>query len=102
MGRVGRDRAVTRTVEQATRLKEAVAGVDGVTLVTPSNPALSAGIVCLDVRGTAPANAVQALREQGIVASATPYRVSYLRLGPSIVTSPAQVDAAVTAIETLV
>ena len=38
------------------------------------------------------------LREAGIVASATPYRQSYLRLGPSIVTSPEQVDRAVAAV----
>lgn len=42
------------------------------------------------------------LREQGVVASATPYAVSYLRLGPSIATSPEQVDAALDAVATLV
>ena len=48
-----------------------------------------------------PGNAVMALREQGIVASATPYRTSYLRLGPSLVTTPEQVDAAIGAVATL-
>ena len=33
-----------------------------------------------------------------IVASATPYRTSYLRLGPSIATTPEQVDAAIKAV----
>jgi 4-aminobutyrate aminotransferase-like enzyme len=46
-----------------------------------------------------PGNAVLELRNRGIVASATPYRTSYLRLGPSIVTTPEQVDAAVAAID---
>ena len=55
---------------------------------TPLDPEVSAGIVCFDVPGMTPGNAVLALREQGIVASATPYRTSYLRLGPSIVTTP--------------
>jgi hypothetical protein len=45
-----------------------------------------------------PGDAVHALREQGIVASATPYRRSYTRLGPSIVTKPDEVDAAVEAV----
>jgi len=102
MGQVGRDRVVARTVEQATRLKEGLAGIGGITMVTPMDPALSAGIVCVDIPGTPPANAVLALREQGVVASATPYRTSYLRLGPSIVTTPEQVDAAVEAVATLV
>ncbi len=86
-----------RTVEQATQLKEGLAG-SGVTVITPVDPAVSAGIVCLDVPGMPPQNAVLTLREQGIVASSTPYATSYLRLGPSIVTSPEQVDAAIEAV----
>jgi selenocysteine lyase/cysteine desulfurase len=100
--RIGRSAVVQRTVEQATRLKEGLAGIDGITVVTPSSPELSAGIVCVDVRGMPPANAVQGLRSRGVVASATPYAVSYLRLGPSIVTTPEQVDDAVAAIAELV
>jgi len=45
---------------------------------------------------------VYELRQQGIVASATPYQKSYLRLGPSIVTTPEQVAAAVDAVAGLV
>ena len=41
------------------------------------------------------------LRERGVVASATPYATSYLRLGPSIATTPEQVDAAVEAVSYL-
>ncbi|MBA2953029.1 aminotransferase class V-fold PLP-dependent enzyme [Nocardioides sp. MAH-18] len=99
--RIGRAAVVERTVEQATRLKEGLAG-SGVTVVTPLDPAVSAGIVCLDVPGTPPGNAVLELREHGVVASATPYATSYLRLGPSIVTSPDEVDAAVAAVSGLV
>ncbi len=102
MQEIGRDRVVARTVEQATRLKEGLTAIPGLRLVTPLDPAVSAGIVCLDVPNTMPANAVLSLREQGVVASATPYRVSYLRLGPSIATSPEQVDAALDAVGTLV
>ena len=99
--RIGRDKVVGRTVEQATRLKEGLA--DGPsTLVTPVDPAVSAGIVCVDVPGMPPANAMITLREQGISASVTPYATSYLRLGPSIVTTPAEVDAAVEAVNALV
>ena len=102
MGRIGRDRVATRTTEQATRLKEGLAEVTGVRVVTPMAPEVSAGIVCLEVPGLMPANAVLELRDSGIVASATPYAVSYLRLGPSIATTPEQVDAAVAAVAELV
>ena len=91
-----------RTVEQATQLKEGLAGATGIRVVTPADPEVSAGIVCLDVEGLPPGNGVYELREQGIVASATPYQKSYLRLGPSIVTTPEQVDAAVEAVAGLV
>jgi len=100
--RIGRDRVVARTVEQATVLKEGLTGIEGVTVVTPLDPEVSAGIVCVDVRGMPPANAVMTLREGGIVASATPYQQSYLRLGPSIVTSPDEVGPAVSAVAALV
>ena len=100
--RIGRGRVVARTVEQATALKEGLAGIGGVTLVTPSDPEVSAGIVCVDVGGMLPADAVMELRELGVVASATPYQQSYLRLGPSIVTTPEDVTAAVEAVSQLV
>jgi len=99
MQSIGRTRVVERTVQQATQLKEGLAGLDGLTVITPSDPAVSAGIVCVDVDSMLPANVVQELRTRGVVASATPYRTSYLRLGPSIATSPEEVDRAVAALE---
>ena len=99
---IGRDRVVARTVEQATALKEGLSGIEGITLITPLDPEVSAGIVCVDVRDVAPDSAVTRLRELGVVASATPYRQSYLRLGPSVVTSPEEVDMAVDAVAQLV
>ena len=47
--RIGRARVVARTVEQASALKEGLAGIDGLTVVTPADPEVSAGIVCVDV-----------------------------------------------------
>jgi selenocysteine lyase/cysteine desulfurase len=99
---IGRAEVVARTVEQATQLKEGLAGIDGLTVITPSDPAVSAGIVCVDVDGMLPADAVQELRTRGVVASATPYRQSYLRFGPSIATSPEQVNLAVAAMAAIV
>ena len=70
-------------------------------MVTPQDPEVSAGIVCVEVPSMLPGDAVARLRERGVVASATPYATSYLRLGPSIVTTPEQVDAAVEAVSFL-
>ena len=102
MGDIGRDRLVARTVEQATRLKEGVVEIPGVTLRTPLAADVSAGIVCLEVDGMEPSEAVFRLRESGVVGSATPYATSYVRLGPSIATDPDQVDLAVEAVSSLV
>lgn len=102
MGQISRDRVVARTTEQATQLKEGLAGVAGLRVVTPAAPEVSAGIVCVEIDGVLPGNAVHELRQAGIVTSATPYAVSYLRLGPSIATSPEQVEAAVAAVSALI
>ena len=84
------------------QLKDGLAGIDGITVVTPADPGSRPASSASTSRGTPPANAVLALREPGIVASATPYAPSYLRLGPSIVTSPEQVDQAIAALQEIV
>lgn len=87
-----------RTHEQATQLKEGLAEVPGITLVTPADVELSSGIVCLDVEGTAPPDVVGRLEAEGFAASITPYRDEHVRLGPGIVTTPDEVDAVVAAL----
>lgn len=79
---INRERVAQRTHELATRLKSELISA-GANVVTPTSPELSAGIVCLDVKGS-PREWVQALREKKVIASATPYATSYLRLRPSM------------------
>jgi len=69
-----------------------------VQLYTPRDENLSAGIVCFDVKGRKPGQVVKRLLDQRIVASTTPYRVSYARLACSVVNTPQEVDAALRAI----
>ncbi len=102
MSAIGRDRLVARTAEQATRLKEGLSGLAGLTLKTPMSPDLSAGIVCFDIAGQVPPEIVYKLRGQKVVGSVTPYATSYVRLGPSIATNPDQVDQAIEAVSSLV
>jgi selenocysteine lyase/cysteine desulfurase len=98
---LGKRPVADRTRALAGRLKEGLAAVPGVRLVTPRSPDLSAGIVCLDVGDAKPGRAVAALRRQGVLASVTPYADPHLRLGASIVTSEEDVDAAVATIRGL-
>jgi selenocysteine lyase/cysteine desulfurase len=98
---IGKAAVAQRTSEQATQLKAGLADVGGVEVVTPADPGLSAGIVCVSTGAVAPAGVVGALADRQIAASVTPYRESYLRFGPSIVTAPDEVDAVVDAMREL-
>jgi selenocysteine lyase/cysteine desulfurase len=97
--RIGRVRAATRTHGLAQRLKNGLAEVKRVRLVTPQSSALSAGIVCFELDGREPFDVVERLyARHRIVASVTPYANRYVRLGPSILNTPAEVDRVVRAV----
>ena len=97
--RIGRDRTATRTHQLAQRLKNGLAEIKRVRLVTPQSAALSAGIVCFEVDGQEPFDLVERLyARHRIVASVTPYANRYVRLGPSILNTPAEVDRVVRAV----
>lgn len=100
-GRIGPARVAERTAALATRLKAGLAGMDHVTLHTPGVPALSAGIVCCEMRGVRPGDAVRRLYAAKVEATATPYRDELLRFGTSLATDEADVDAALAAVRTL-
>jgi selenocysteine lyase/cysteine desulfurase len=96
--RIGTARVAGRVRELATRLKDGLAGVRGVTLVTPRAPELSAGLVCADIAGVEPGDAVRRLAAARISASVTPYAERHVRLGCGLGVNEADVDAAVRAV----
>ena len=98
---VGRQRVAERTRTQATRLKQGLADLAGVRVITPMSEHLSAGIVCVELDGHNAFQALEALERRQISASVTPYRQPYLRLGPSIVTTPDEVDEVIEAVAAL-
>ncbi|AXO34968.1 aminotransferase class V-fold PLP-dependent enzyme [Micromonospora sp. B006] len=100
--RIGPARVAERTRELADRLKEGLAGIRGVRLVTPRAADLSAGVVCCEVPGVPVGEAVGRLRSAGVVASSTPYRPSYLRFGATIANGEQDVEAVLRAVRTLV
>jgi selenocysteine lyase/cysteine desulfurase len=94
--RIGSTRAAVRTHALAQRLKSGLSGVKRVRLVTPQSTALSAGLVCFEVDGMSPFDVVDRLYARSrIVASVTPYSTPYVRLGPSIMNTPTEVDRVV-------
>ncbi|HEX7050423.1 MAG TPA: aminotransferase class V-fold PLP-dependent enzyme [Longimicrobiales bacterium] len=85
----------------ARQTKQGLARMRHVRLYTPMDDALSAGIVCFDVRGMSPADVVRRLRERKIVASEAPYTPSHARLAPGLLNSPEEVERTLAAIAEL-
>ena len=98
---LGRARVAERIHQLNTQCKDGLAAMKHVRLHTPRTPQLSSGIVCFEVDAMTPQAAVARLLERRVVASASPYAKSYVRLAPSLVNSPADVDAALAAVQSL-
>ena len=96
---LGRDKVAARIHGLAKRLKDGIA--DHVRLVTPRDPEVSSGLVCFDVDGMRPQDAVTRLAEQRIRATVTPHADEHVRLGTSLHVDERDVDAAVGAIKAL-
>jgi isopenicillin-N epimerase len=98
---IGRADVARRTAELATQLKEGLAAMPHVTLVTPRSPRLSAGIVAFDVAGMSAQQVVSRLREWKVIASVAPYARPHARLTPSIRNFPHEIDFALQAIRAM-
>ncbi len=99
--RIGKARVAERTRRLNRQFKSGLAAMKRVTLYTPRADALSAGLVCFDVKGAPPEKVVAFLLARGIVATVTPYAPSYARVSPSILNTPAEIERALRAIKLL-
>jgi isopenicillin-N epimerase len=88
---IGKARIAERIHVLNDQLKEGLASMRHVTLHTPRARDLSAGIVCFEIEGWKPSQAVDHLRERRIIASVTPYATPYVRLAPGLLNSPEEV-----------
>ena len=98
---IGSARITARIHELNSQMKEGLARMPRVQLYTPRGETLSAGIVCFDVKGMKPEEVVKRLLSQRIVASTTPYRISFARVACSIVNTPSEVETVLRAIRNL-
>jgi selenocysteine lyase/cysteine desulfurase len=96
--RIGKERVAARVRALATRLKDGLAGVRGVSLMTPRAPELSSGLVCADVAGIDPGDVVERLAAARISAGVTPYAERHVRFGCGLAVDEDDVDAAVAAV----
>ena len=95
---MGRARVAARIRELNGQCKAGLAANPKVKLHTPMSGALSAGLVAFEVDGVAPADVVKQLLARNIIASTSPYVVTYARLAPSLVNTEAEVERAVRAV----
>jgi isopenicillin-N epimerase len=99
---MGRERVTSHTHRLASTLKEGLAEIAGVRVVTPLDESLSAGIVCFELVALPAREAVdRLLAEHRIVASVTPYAVEYVRLGPSVVNGEEDIERALRAVRAI-
>ena len=98
---IGKDRIAARTHALARQLKEGMAQMPHIHLHTPMSDALSAGIICFECDGLSPEAVRDQLRDQNIIATTTPYAVTYARLAPSILNTPAEIETTLQALRDL-
>lgn len=100
--RIGRERIAGRVAALNTQLKDGLAGIPKVKVLTPRDPALSAGITCFEVNGQSASQTVHALHGRKVMASTSPYKISKARLAPSLVNDEREVEAALRAVRAVV
>ncbi len=98
---IGKARVSERTHALSTLLKEGLASIKHIRLITPKSNDLSAGINCFEVEGMKPLEVVKKLLQKNIVASESPYKISYARLTPSIINSEQEVQTCIKELENI-
>ena len=96
-----RPRVAARIIAMNDQLKQGLASLPKIKMHTPRAAALSAGLVAFEIEGVSPTDIVKQLLARRIIASTSPYAVSYARLAPSLVNTPDEVDAALRAVRAL-
>jgi isopenicillin-N epimerase len=100
--RIGRRRIAERIAALNTQCKEGLAKIPKVRVLTPMDPALSAGLIAFEVEGQSASETVHKLHARKVVASSSPYKISKARLAPSLVNDEHEVEAALRAVREIV
>ncbi|MGW5852211.1 aminotransferase class V-fold PLP-dependent enzyme [Streptomyces sp. NPDC055254] len=87
---LGRARVAARITQLSTQVKQGLSRIPGVTVHTPADAKLSAGITCFSVAGHT---------HQQVVDHAATHRVrlstsTYTRIGTAVINTPAEIDTA--------
>ena len=99
--RIGKDKIEERTRYLNGRLKEGLKEMKHVTLHTPVDPRLSAGINCFEVTGLKPEDVVKRLLAKNIIGNTSPYKTVYVRLTPCMINTEEEIQACLAEISTM-
>ena len=95
---MGRARVAARIRSLNDELKAGLAENAKVKVHTPRSGDLSAGVVAFEVADVSPEDVVRRLLTKRIIASTSPYAITYARLAPSLVNTPDEVQRALRAV----
>jgi isopenicillin-N epimerase len=98
---IGRKRITERIQELNDFIKQGLAKIPGMTVYTPKDPKLSAGIVSFSVQGKKNEEVIDHLLNNNILASISPYGNAYLRLAAGITNTNEEVESALKALRSL-
>jgi len=98
---IGRARIADRIATLNGRLKDGLAAMKHVTLHTPRDRTLSAGVNAFEVANRTPGEVVQTLLDHRIIASTSPYKPTYPRLAAGIMNTPEEVDEALEVVRSM-
>ncbi len=96
---IGKKRVEERSHQLGTKLKQGLANISHIKMITPTSEEVSAGINCFEVNGMKPDDVVKKLLNKNIIASSSPYKISYARLTPSIVNTEEEVETCLRELE---
>lgn len=98
---IGRDQIGARIAELNGAFREGAASIRGLTLHTPRDPRLSAGISCFEVAGLSAEAVTQRLAERRFRTNNSPYRTSYARVAAGVMNTPEEIERVLRAIREL-
>jgi selenocysteine lyase/cysteine desulfurase len=97
----GKEHVHNRIHHLARICKEELAAMPHIILHTPMDDNLSAGIVSFEIKDYNTKEAVEELNRRRLVVTASPYKKSYIRITPGIYNTEAEIEKALTIIDTL-
>jgi selenocysteine lyase/cysteine desulfurase len=99
---IGRAQIAARIAELSQAFRVGASKLPNVTLHTPLDPAVSAGLSCFEVAGVDAHSVAERLREKRIRTNSSPYKASYARVATGIMNTEAEVERVLREIRALV